>query len=379
MFEILQAADATVRFREPVLSALKQADSTIYTYDLDQLCDLAVLYARQNSQEAREYLYQIFRTQPDRMAPWMAEEQIVRLDGLSGFLYMAKERGKEFRLGGAEWDSEDLVSVAEEDLGADQTNSALSNAAEGDPDLRAFQDGLQAHRSSIDSLNSNRESHEERMRAIPVQRILDEIRQSDSLKARFWFLNWGRYASEHDLDKILEMMFAEQHAGRLINYVRIFARRPMPHFDERFIELTRHGDPDVREHAMSSLGENSHPAVRALALARLDEGHGDGETIGLLAKNYRPGDHHRIEQILKPVSDVWESHHITWKLRDVFTENKDKEGLKSMCFAYEESPCSACRKRTVALLIDLEILPDTLLDECHFDSNEEIRELVGLR
>ena len=48
-----------------------------------------------------------------------------------------------------------------------------------------------------------------------------------------------------------------------------------------------------------------------------------------------------------------------------------------MCFAYEESPCSACRKRTVALLIDLEILPDTLLDECHFDSNEEIRELVG--
>ena len=42
MFEILQAADATLRFREPVLSALKQADSTYYTYDLDQLARLAL-------------------------------------------------------------------------------------------------------------------------------------------------------------------------------------------------------------------------------------------------------------------------------------------------------------------------------------------------
>jgi hypothetical protein len=380
IFEILQAADAVPRFHDIVVSALKRADSNSYAYDLDQLCDLALLYALQGSREARASLYGLFHARPDSTAPWLAEDQIISLDGLRGFLHMAKERGKECRLGNAEWDSDNLVSVAEDQLGVDQVGTALNDAANADPDLKAFWDGLQTYRRSIENSRSKGSSRIEKIRAIPVQQVLDRIRDSD---LPHWggtmFRHWGRYASEEDLEQIPDLMFAERDAGRLSGYLKIFARRPMPNFDERLIELARHGDEDVRYHALEALGENAHPAVRALALARLDEGDCDGGTIGLLKKNYRSGDHRRIERVLEPAEEAWENHHLAWQLIDVFTSNRDKNCLSSMRFAYEETPCSACRKKIVALLIDLDILPDAIRDECEFDSNPEIRGLVGTR
>ncbi len=374
MVEILTAANAVERFRAPILEALSQASDT---WDLDQLCGFAEVFARSGVEEARKALYDILDRKPDSTAPWLAEDQIVRLDGLDGLLYLAEWRGAAIRRGEDDWDFASPVYVADEICGSDVVEAALVNGAAHSPDIRAYYARVQEERRQTEEIFSDRHGgSREQQQAIAVEQVLKSIENEPPDYKGYALIQWGRYASDASLRPVAAAMFSEQEPRKLARYLRVFSRRPLPDFDDRLIDLSDHSDRDVRFGAFHALANNKNAAVRDLAVRRLKAGQGDGDTISLLKHNYEPGDHRLIETLLIPSDNADEMHDLCWGLEEVFHENRTADCVNSMLFAYDHTPCSNCRYRALRLL-EVDKAPPEIVEECRFDANPDIREKVA--
>jgi len=82
--------------------------------------------------------------------------------------------------------------------------------------------------------------------------------------------------------------------------------------------------------------------------------------------------------MLVPSDDADAMHDLCWGLEEVFRENRTPDCAVSMLFAYEHTPCSQCRERFVAELMEFGKAPREVIEECRFDANPAIRELVGV-
>jgi hypothetical protein len=368
MMAFLDAADAAERLRPKILAAF---DSATSTWDLDQLCGLAEIYARRGCAEARETLYKVFERQPDPMASWLGVEQILRLDGLRGVVLAAARRPAERAFG--EWRDGfvDLLESADEAFGAEAVDETVEEAARSYPRLRSFQQSLRDYRE--------RPPPEPRQEtAIGLEQVIEEIRAADPSRGRQRYRGWGkRIASEEALRQVAEAMYSESHPGRLAKYLAILSGRAPSRLHPRLLTLADHPDREVRSRALAVLANYSTEAVRALALTRMRQGDHGEEVLGLFIKNYREGDHRLIEAALLTGDNIGDVHGLVLAIRRIFENNHTAACATSMRFVYEHSPCSLCRAGTVELLLELGMLPDELREECALDANEDIREKVG--
>lgn len=375
LIEILTAADAIDRLQAPILRALR---NSMDVWDLCQLCDFAEYFAGRGVEEAKAELYRVLDHGGDLQAPWLAQEQIIRLEGLDGLLRIAERRGAAIRRGEDEWDLLQLVRDAERHHPPESVAAALASAESASPDIREFIARLEDERREVErAKRPGSLTTAERMREVTLEQVLEVVAGRSSALAAGQLQAWGRFAPKESLRFAASRMFAEQAADRLVRYLRIFSRTPLPDFDERLIELTTHEHGDVCEWATKALAGNRNPVVRAFALKRLESGLSDGGTIALFKCNYEPGDHHLLESAVAPAGDPADMHDLCWALLDVFSENAVPDGAGLMAFAYEHTPCSTCRERAVARLLTFGRAPPAMIEECRFDSNEDIRELAG--
>jgi hypothetical protein len=374
MMELLDAAGAAERLRTRILAAMAE---TTDTWDLDQLCGLAEIYARRGCVEARDALFGVFVRCPDPTAGWLGAEAIVNLDGMSGFLHAAAERSPVSKK--EDWwrDFEVLVDRADELCGSKDVDGAVDEAARDNADLGGFQDGLRAYRKRQRKRQaSNGPSAADRMRAIPARQIIDEIAIRDPKTVGYRYTPWGRFAPEEALETIVAAMFSETHPGSLAKFLRVFRRQALPRFDNRLIAYADHPDGEVRDAALAALAMNACEGVRALALARLRDGLGDGATLTLLARNYRPGDHERIRAALGEDDYPHALHDTVRALNNIFIEHEAPDGHDCLLFGYEQTPCALCRGRIVKHLVKQGQASEDMLEECRYDSNEDTRETV---
>ena len=374
LFDILAATESVDRLQPPILEALSQSSDT---WDLAQLCDLAEIYARRGSEKARAALYRTWDRIPDPSAPWLAEEPILRLDGLEGLLYIAERRGSALRRGDENLGVQGILEAAEGICGPRAVADALEAAALRSADTTAFVEQAQEERrQNLEKASEDRVSLGDRIQAITPVQVLDAIEGGSLEPTRSMLGRWGRHADEDSLQRIAEGMLREEDPARLVRYLAVFSRRPLPDFDARLIGLLDHADAGVRRRAAKALAETKAQAVRDLALHRLEDGKADGDTLGLLKRNYRDGDHRLIESRLVECDDPDKTHDLCWGLRDVFDQNNRSEGAGCMLFGYEQTPCSNCRQAFFAWLLDRGKAPAEVTEECRFDANPDIRDLA---
>ena len=139
--------------------------------------------------------------------------------------------------------------------------------------------------------------------------------------------------------------------------------------------MTSKGPPPSRR-AFSALEKNAHPSIREFAFRELDKGAVTGASVGLFIKNYQPGDEQRIlESIILPDDEV-ELH---WLLMDsvkVLESHPEAECLKLGTIVYAITPCSSCRYYAARLLFGRKAAPSWMMEECKYDSVEDIRKLI---
>ena len=375
LLEILEAAGELERLREPILRALSDPRDD---WDCVQLCDWAEIFARRGSETARQFLYGIVQNPEIRSHSSMGYKQLIRTDGVKGFLHCAEHLGQIIRLGEEPWETLFVAREAEEHCGVDAVASALSSGASANGDTRIYFDALMKERQRSETPPKGL-SRADKMRTIPLAEVRESIENPNPDLNGYYLSVWGRYAAKEDLDPLAASLFEENDPVKITRYLRVFSRRSLPDFDHRLIGLAAHKDKQVRFWAMRALSANTHPAVRNYALTKMQAGPVEDETISLLIQNYREGDHKFIEMALKVIEDRDKMHRVCWGIQDVFRANKTTDGTASLLFSYEANPCSLCRSKDVELLLELNRAPEWLIEECAFDANLGTRELLKPR
>ena len=140
---------------------------------------------------------------------------------------------------------------------------------------------------------------------------------------------------------------------------------------------------ELQNAAWRALENIRHPAVRAFALNNIANGIRTPENFALLATNYVPEDEEIMEELLQELitKKDWDSFHAAGM--DVYRAFREGSGIPHpkhlLPILYEYNPCSFCRESALVHLSKHRMLTQEMLEECQFDSNDDIRKMAAKR
>lgn len=371
LWQLIRIAGAVERFREPVLQALLDLKDE---RSANQLCELGCHYALAGDRRFRDRLYEIVERKPWPDDGRLGEDEIVRIDGEAGFLLAARVRGSLLPTDDREWEDRWLVSAADEILGEGRALALLQGSSE--PSIQTFYERL-GERERLEAPKGPEVPYEEGMRAITLDQVLSEAQSADC--SSFRLRGWGKYADEADLARVVRHISSTSDPSVIANLLWVFRFRPAPQFVEPLIEMAQHPDAEVRRRAVIVLEQIEHPLVRHLAVTRLGQPDHAHRVVRLFRANFQPGDEQRIVDAIEIPEDQWDRHSLLMAVIGVLEDQPESHPSALGLIAYALTPCQNCRARAAEILIDEGIAPDWMWEECHFDSNEEFRELVTQR
>ena len=368
LWRLISITDNTSEFREPLLTALRNVNEA---HDAYQLCDLAMHFARSGDEAFRNLLYEFVGRRQIPDSPSIGEGQLLSLDGEDAFLFLARLRGQSLLTRVWGWDDGAVIDAAIEEYGEARVREILTHSTE--PEIFGFANGwLENQKSPVDR-DAWRQEKDEKIAAATVS---DVILAAETEPNCFWLRTWGKQASANDLEMVLERLFSEHDPTVIINLLHLFALRPFDRFDDRLIELCKHSDRKVQRRTFNVLCENSFPEIRALALAEIQKNSLGFPPIGLLIKNYQPGDEQLVLDQVELPEDPGDRHWMLIDLCNLLKENETADSSKLGQLAYFHNPCQMCRCSAAELLFSQGCVPAWLAEECRFDAEEETRSLV---
>ena len=361
VWEILEKAAATQRFRDPILRALLDLPDDQNAY---HICTLAYHYAREGDQPFHDQLRRLV-DHPDDPSSDLAHEEILTLDGVDGFLRVARVRGTRLASQAWDWDDDWFLSQSADRLGEERVQELLEQSTDG-----AIKRMYKMWREAIHAKESapKEPSLHEKYDSIPASRLIAEAGADIPDDSRVFSGMWGRHANEQQLESVFEHLLTPDLAPRVVaDLLSVFVRREYPRLDDRLFAFCRHEDHSVRHRAFHALGMVSHRVVRDFAIDEL-ENYRNPKAVTLLIKNFEPGDEERILRSIEPPDDV---DHLHWLLMDVIElleRNAAADAARLAVAAYARTPCTSCRHHAYEQLEARAAVPDWMLDEFQLDS-----------
>ena len=281
-------------------------------------------------------------------------EELVRLDGLDGLLFVAKSFG---------------------DVEADERPWQFSNLVEA----LEKRDGKQAFPPELDRFSRewrDQEDHWERERQKPPKPRQNYETLKLSL-TRAGAMAWARTATPDELALAAEDVRIETDEDRLVAYLRMFRRHVFPQPIDRLLDLARAENDDIARAALVALSNVVDTRVRALGLDLITGLKWRGFAVGLLTRNEERSDYRVLEGLLTEAIDPYIYHCMGIDVRRFVEAHRSEEAELSLLLLYENGPCSLCRHGAVEELIAIDRLPAWIREECQYDAYSETRKLVA--
>lgn len=146
---------------------------------------------------------------------------------------------------------------------------------------------------------------------------------------------------------------------------------------ERLISDSKSENEVLSEMAFEVLCYVRHDKVHQYALELLQKGTAWNYPLLMLICNYRVEERDMIIDLVKsvPISEGSWWHSIFSAVQDLFKDKNVKNPPKELLYyMYQNTLCSNCRRTTVVEMGRRRMLTREMLEECRFDSNEDIRE-----
>jgi hypothetical protein len=320
---------------------------------------LATFFAEDGFPGAKEALYEHFQ-------PWHTWGAhvvygFVDLDGIEGLLFVAKKCGS----AGEYW----WLNRAYEKLGKEVCLDALRVAAASDADVAAFLAEVQKHEAAWANPSASRDE--------TTTLRYPELAASILTLKKGHLMGWGMRASGEDIELAALGLVAETDPARQLAHLHLFARRPFPLGAAPILQFVH--DSQTARAAILVLRHIKDPAVRDLAfqLVRARSPH-RGDATDLLVENLEDGDLLKALRWFEDEDDQDFVHSLGSGLLKLYNRHHSEIAFAPILLRlYERVPCSHCRWAAVRRLTEKGVLPDALRAECAFDSNDDIRELVG--
>jgi hypothetical protein len=367
--QILEATGTTGEFRDSVFAALGAIENGRAA---EQLCQLAVFYARCGDHPFRLRLQEFVTRKPDPYDPSLGEKELIELDGEAGVLFIARFRGAALLSREFDWDDEAFIQEAIGCLGEAATMAILQRESQTSIGVQRLYDGWK--KSIKDRAGFSKEAHADRMRKLGLSGV---IQMAESKTAQAGLLRgWGMYADEADLRAVRDRLLDSQKPEAIANYLRVFSNRPMPEFSECFLSLLNHEHENVRNRAFVAVAQNKHPAIRRFALDNLEKRIQEFNFLQLFIRNFAKGDEELLLKHLQIPEDVHRAHWFLMDLIRILERNADADCSELAKRAYRWTPCGSCRSKSAKLLIERKVAPAWLIEECQDDAVSETRQLA---
>jgi len=365
MFDIIQITPEVEFYRQSILSALK---NNIDGDREPQLYDLAKLFAQSGDAEARAAMYDHFIANVE--GDHFDGLDLIDLDGLEGFLFVANAIGESILPDEVFWEDESLLEDVEKRFGIEAVSKAAAQASKTNPRAESFVDAVLKKR-----LGKNERS--QHTRPDPTGLSYVELKPQIFKFSYKALVQWGKETDETELNQAAVDLLRETDERWLRSALLLFYERPFPLDCERLIALTGHDEYTLSKRAFMVLGNVRDARIREFALKIMKSNEPKGDAVGLLVKNFQEGDHALVEAFLPRLLDENERHVAGSDIQEFYAAHPNPESeVRALLTLYEYGPCTNCRKDFVKRLMELNALPDWVSKECQYDADVYIRALV---
>ena len=364
MRDLIRSAGNEEFLRKGLLEAITTKPEDPDKFDLGQTIESARNFAEKGDPEIRQAMYDaVVRAGFEHEGHCYSD--LIKLDGLDALLFAAEHFPTAIEDDDL-WQVDILITALQDRDGVEAANAAIQRAKEESPHLAQM---LERNRKAL--LASEHPGEDE------VRPDYATLKRMGAEKpSPIFYANWGRTASEQELQAAAADVIAEQDETRLLAYLRIFWFQRFPAPTDRLFELAQSSNISLARHAVAVLSRLTSPEIRDLALRFLNAPGRRGDAVKLLMDNYQPGDFQRIETRLRKPMDVDELHSVGFGVQHLVEVYRCPEAEHSLLLLYEKGPCSMCRGGFVEALIALSRLPEWMRAECRYDSDTETRKLV---
>jgi hypothetical protein len=381
LFRMFRDTPEYPRFAAAICAALATEQESCH--DLSQLIRLVSVMAQAGDQVAADALRARFSPQviqPDDEA-WSDADALVALDGVPAALALARHMGP--LLAEYDWRLPSLDTLCDGLPILDEAESALRRLAVKDEDLRRYLAFTDAERQrfrlqqEVSQEQRQQARHARACQELTLQAILAAAsRMEGEFPGRY--MRFGRCATLEELHSVLQCLETELRDEVCLRLLWVFRRTPLPALTTKVWACARSAPGQLRDAALTALGQTRHADIGCFAREALRGGHlaeGDAALLELFVSNYAAGDAALIHAALPSACANDDTlHAMGSSLLHLCEENPGTEIAPLLMWICEQTPCTICRRSAVKIMVDHNCLSVSMAEECSEDADEDTRE-----
>jgi hypothetical protein len=369
IFELYELSGQKDKIRDAILKGLSTEQKD--TWALEQLFDLAALFAKLGDIEARKAIYKRFYKNIIPGSEWVGQESIIGLDGLEGLMRVAEIKGRIIQKDPQEWEDSWFVEYFQEENPSIRVYSELKKASKANTYIKTYLDTIKKHKTEAHNVIRPKYNYK-----TVSERIENDVRVPLPPAGE-------KDLSKADIKKLADDFLRAKERNKLEKYMQVFDRVKYPYDYLTILRLakSRNKKSDrLIEYATGALKYFSGADIRQFALEKLNKVRIPSLYLDLLVSNYKKGDSKLLTDIINRCRNQHEIHSIVYGLINIYETNSTKECKEPLESVYDKLTCGIHRTHIFKILISNKVLSDRLKKEIKFDSSDETRALyTGLQ
>jgi hypothetical protein len=378
LFQMFADSPDYPQFRDAIFHHLPTEEDT---WDAQQLCKLVHKMAVNGDIEAETTLRNYVLNKASNCAPddWLGADEWVELKGIEGIVELARIYGERLISDSSDRPYDLLFCNDETGRGHRAT---LLQYAQTDTAIAIYLGYLEEQGvcQTVDPEVAKQNRRERIRDKYTLTKILNDAKNGVG-DFPGYYVTFGRYALPEELETVYSYLLSESEDVVRTRLLWVFRRTPMPQLSDSFFTWAVSENEELRGASIAALAQVSDLRVHNLARLKAKNREllgADSEALDLFLHNYQNEDARLIMQALASVNlETEEDYHSLGYSLIKLAEKQDAVELSdALKWAYENTPCTNCRHRIVILLDRFQQLNETLLHECLYDANEDIKQLA---
>ncbi len=301
---------------------------------------------------------------------------LTSLGGIDSFLKIANDIGHlyiknpHYNEVGFEW----YYSAINRKFGEKRIDTLLKSKSKKCENIRSFYENCK--KSTEECQRSTQKSFP----TLTAEDIKNEVATDGSISS-YSIISFSRKGSDEEKVKLANEIIEEADLNKKSVMLSIFLRddKGFPLHHETIIEYSKSSHKKLSETAFGVLTKCRSEEVREYALELLNSGKYRLIPLKALIRNYTPSIKNIVLNQLYNVTVLYDEndhHGICSQIFDTKEQNI-KLPKEFFIYIYETTRCSFCRKYAIWELAKHRWLTKEIIEECRFDSNDEIISYVN--
>ncbi len=366
IYELIALSNQIEKIKEKIFYGLHNERED--TWALDQLFDLAALFAKQGDKDAKKAIYKRFYKKRIEGSEWVGQDAILELDGLSGLKYIAITKGKIIANDSEEWEDSFMVDFFQEENPEIKVYEELEKEAIDNKYIGLY----------LETIKKNKFKRAKRKKPIfDYQTVKDRIDKNVIVPLPRVY---AKDLSDLDIKKLAADFLNSKTRTKQEKYLRVFDRVKYPFDIKDLLYQTKrpYSSKDrLVEYAVNSLRYFKSQEIRKFAIKKLS-GNVTRPSIytNLLIGNYKEGDSLLLTNLVNKARTEHQIHDLVCSYVEIFKANKTFDCKEPLLALYSKLTCGLHREDIVKILLENKVLPNSIREEVKYDSLDSIRDLI---